>query len=207
MIKLNKISKSYNKVLLEDFSFEIEKGDFVIISGESGSGKSTLLNIIGLLEKPDSGFVEYDNIDAKVTRKSIRFLRRYFIGYLFQNYGLLENETVLYNLNLSRKFAEKKEHISLDDILKKLNLNSNILQHKVFELSGGEQQRLALARLLIKPCSLILADEPTGNLDKENSQIIMDYLVKLNNEGKTIVCVTHDEEFFSLGNKLIKLKK
>lgn len=204
MIKITNITKSYkNHVLLDSISFDIEQGDFIIISGESGSGKSTLLNIIGLLEKPDKGSVNYEGVPS-LTTKNIRLLRRNFLGYLFQSYGLLENETVLYNLNLASKFSENK---NIEDVLEKVNLNKNIAKRKVFELSGGEQQRLALARLLIKPCSLILADEPTGNLDKENSIMIMAHLVNLNKEGKTIICVTHDENFFSIGNKLITLNK
>lgn len=200
MIKLSNISKSFGeKTVLDKFSLNIDENEFVTIVGKSGSGKTTLLNIIGLLEKPDEGQVEICS-QKNFNNKKIQFLRRYKIGYIFQNYALLENETVKSNLMLATKYTENFNEKTLNNYLKEVELSENILNKKVYQLSGGEQQRVALLRTLIKPCDIILADEPTGNLDIENKEIIIKIFLKMK---KTIVCVTHDEQMAKASNRII----
>lgn len=202
MIKLNEISKSFNNTkVLNNFSLNVNKGEFVSIVGKSGSGKTTLLNIIGLLEKPDSGSIEIcGKLNPKI--KDIQNLRRYNLGYVFQNYALLENETVKYNLLLASKYTPNFNNDILEDCLHKVELNSDILNKKIYQLSGGEQQRVSIARTMVKPCDIILADEPTGNLDFENKNIIMSIFKQMK---KTIVCVTHDYDIANSADQIIKL--
>lgn len=202
MIKLNEISKSFNNTkVLNNFSLNVNKGEFVSIVGKSGSGKTTLLNIIGLLEKPDSGSIEIcGKLNPKI--KDIQNLRRYNLGYVFQNYALLENETVKYNLLLASKYTPNFNNDILEDCLHKVELKSDILNKKIYQLSGGEQQRVSIARTMVKPCDIILADEPTGNLDFENKNIIMSIFKQMK---KTIVCVTHDYDIANSADQIIKL--
>lgn len=190
MIELKNINKKFNeKIVLNNFSLSIKEKEFISIKGKSGSGKTTILNIIGLLEKVDSGSIQIDNY-INPTEKEIKFLRRYRFGYIFQNYALIEEETVRSNLILAKKYKKNFIESDLIKVLNKVGLPNNILNKKVYKLSGGEQQRLAIARILLKPCDIILADEPTGNLDDYNKKIIVDLLKSLN---KTIICVTHDD--------------
>ncbi|MEK4712870.1 putative bacteriocin export ABC transporter [Sporosarcina sp. FSL K6-5500] len=205
MIELINISKKFHgRTIFEEYNLKIKKGDFISIVGESGTGKTTLLNIIGLLERPDSGDLIVDG-KSNLTKKQILLLQRNSFGYLFQNYALIDNETVEKNLLIAlayRKNINKKEEIK--NALKAVNL-SNYENRKVYELSGGEQQRIALARVILKKCDYILADEPTGNLDKNNSTVIFDVLKTLNREGKTIVFVTHDLELANRATTRIEL--
>ncbi len=191
MISIKNLRKSYDdKVLFDNFDLEIPDGSFVVITGESGSGKSTLLNMIGGIEPPDRGTVTVDGFD--VTGKGSK--REYFrdvVGFLFQNFALLENKTVRENLEMIQKAG--RSGVEISDALEKVGL-TDVLNKKVYKLSGGEQQRIALARLMIKKCSLILADEPTGSLDKRNSDVVMSVLHDLNSQGKTVIIVTHDGE-------------
>ncbi|KSU86140.1 bacteriocin ABC transporter ATP-binding protein [Priestia aryabhattai] len=205
MLELVKISKSFkNKQIISDFSLSVKRGEFISIVGESGKGKTTLLNIIGLLEDVDNGKVIIDGND-NITRKEKMLLQRYKIGYLFQNYALIENETVEKNLLIAlayRKNINKNEEIrkALDTV----GL-SGFEKRKVYELSGGEQQRIALARVILKKCDYILADEPTGNLDINNRNMIFNILEELNNQGKTIIFVTHDLELANKTKRTINL--
>ncbi|WP_438297446.1 putative bacteriocin export ABC transporter [Sporosarcina sp. FA15] len=205
MIELINISKKFHgRTIFEEYNLKIKKGDFISIVGESGTGKTTLLNVIGLLERPDSGDLIVDG-KSNLTKKQILLLQRNSFGYLFQNYALIDNETVEKNLLIAlayRKNINKKEEIK--NALKAVNL-SNYENRKVYELSGGEQQRIALARVILKKCDYILADEPTGNLDKNNSTVIFDVLKTLNREGKTIVFVTHDLELANRATTRIEL--
>lgn len=209
MIELNGVTKKYNKqAILDNFSMKIEDGDFLCIYGESGSGKTTLLNILGLLEKPDSGEIIFDK-ELKMNEKIRTNLQRNEIGYLFQNFGLITNETVQDNLLIALKHRKIKKS-ELKELmiasLKQVNL-SNILGKKIFELSGGEQQRVALARILLKQPKYIFADEPTGNLDEKNSDIVFNILNDLNkNRGVTVVFVTHNQKLIKLSNNVLKLK-
>ena len=201
MIKINEICKKYDeKVLFQNYSLEIPDGSFVIIRGDSGSGKSTLLNMIGGIEYPDSGSIIVNGFDVSKKKK-----QKYFsevVGFLFQNFALLENKTVLENLNLIKK--KGRTDISIDEALKKVGLEKE-KNKKVYKLSGGEQQRVALARLMIKKCSVLLADEPTGSLDKKNSEIVMKILHDLNRQGKTVIVVTHDDNIIEKEDMVIYL--
>lgn len=171
------------KEIFNGLNMEIAENEFVCVVGESGSGKTTLLNIMGLLEKPTSGNIEICGIKnpGLNTRKGIRLLREE-ISYLFQNYGLVENETVKYNVKMATRFLKidkKKREEKIEETLDKLGL-LELINEKIYCLSGGEQQRVALAKIMIKPSSIILADEPTGSLDVGNRDTVMKILKKIN---------------------------
>lgn len=191
MIKISGLNKSFGeKIIFSDYSLKISSGEFVVLSGDSGSGKTTLLNIIGGLEKFDDGEVIVAGTDLKRVRNNISFFRDK-VGFLFQNYGLIENKTVKSNFDIVKKNA--RSEFTYEDALSMVGLNGYENRY-VYSLSGGEQQRIAIARLILKKCDLILADEPTGSLDKNNSEMIFDILRCLNEKsGKTIVMSTHDE--------------
>lgn len=207
VINLENIAKKFgNRVIFDDFNLEIEEGEFVCISGESGKGKSTLLNIIGVLDKADSGDVMILGIKNPyfTTRKGKKLLRDE-ISYVFQNYGLVEDKTVKYNLEISGAFSGRNKKKDLLEALQQVGLNEKFLNQKVYALSGGEQQRVALARLYLKKSSIILADEPTGSLDAGNRENVLNILSKLNEEGKTIIVVTHDPEVEKCASRIIRL--
>ncbi|MGO4275705.1 ATP-binding cassette domain-containing protein, partial [Paenibacillus sp. TAF58] len=162
MIELNDISKSfYGKPILTNFSLKIKEDEIVSIIGSSGAGKTTLLNIIGLLEKPDCGDLKIDNY-INPNKKEIMYLRRNTLGYIFQNYLLMNNETVYENLVISKIYSSEFSDEQLINTLEIVGLNKTFLNRKVYQLSGGEQQRVAIARVILKPSKIILADEPTG---------------------------------------------
>lgn len=202
MIQISNLSKAFaDHVLFDSFSLTVNSGEFVILSGASGSGKTTLLNIIGALEKFDSGSVMIDGIDINNPKTH----RQYFsdkVGFLFQNFVLIEDKTVRQNLAMIRK--SNASGVSIEDALSRVGLADKI-DSKVYTLSGGEQQRVALARLMIKKCDLILADEPTGSLDKKNAERVLRILSDLNKLGKTIILVTHDEEIKNRGWRVVDL--
>ena len=199
------------KEIFNGLNMEIAENEFVCVVGESGSGKTTLLNIMGLLEKPTSGNIEICGIKnpGLNTRKGIGLLREE-ISYLFQNYGLVENETVKYNVKMATRFLKidkKKREEKIEETLDKLGL-LELINEKIYCLSGGEQQRVALAKIMIKPSSIILADEPTGSLDVGNRDTVMKILKKINLVGgKTIVLVTHDLEITKYATRVIKILK
>lgn len=204
MIKLVNISKSYkSKKVINAFNYDIEDGDFIVISGESGKGKTTLLNIIGLLEKPDSGKISYNNrVLSKL--KDILHVVREDIAYIYQNYGLLVNETVFTNLTLPLNIS-KKDKDKINSVLINVGLDEKILKEKVYSCSGGEQKRIAIARAILKQPKVLIADEPTGNLDENNSDEVMKLFTQLNSQGVSIVMATHKKKYFDLGNKIINL--
>ncbi|MCL2392450.1 MAG: ABC transporter ATP-binding protein [Oscillospiraceae bacterium] len=195
MIILTNVSKSYNnKPVLSGVSCTINDGDFLAITGVSGSGKTTLLNIMGCLEMPDEGAVSIDG-QTNLKPKEKTMFYRHKAGFLFQNYALLEDKTVLDNLKIAltyRKVESPEEAIY--SATQQLGLADDLVQKKVYQLSGGEQQRVALARITLKDPKYIFADEPTGNLDTDNRDIVFDHLVNLNKHGKTVIIVTHDKE-------------
>ena len=202
MIKITNLNKCYGeKTLFQNLNISIADGEFVVFAGKSGCGKTTLLNIIGGLEKPDSGYVLVNGIDI-YKRKNQRNYFKNTVGFLFQNFALIENKTVKQNLDFIEK-ADRTD-ISYEEALQFVGLEDK-LKSKVFQLSGGEQQRIALARLMLKRCSIILADEPTGSLDYENSEKVLDILKDLNKSGKTIILVTHDERIIANARKVVYL--
>ena len=190
MLYIKDVCKAYeNRVLFDKYNLTIEDGEFVVLKGVSGCGKTTLLHMIGGLEKPDSGEIIYNghNINNR------RYLQKYLqseVGFLFQNFALIENKTVLENLNIVKK--QVRTQYTPEQVLDYVGLPDSI-NKKVYKLSGGEQQRVALARLMLKKCSFILADEPTGSLDSENAQRVIDILMDFNKQGKTIIMVTHSD--------------
>lgn len=202
MIEIKNLTKKFeDKVLFSDFNLKIISGEFVIFSGPSGCGKTTLLNMIGAIEKIDIGEIIVDGIDIKNKRNHLNYFRTK-IGFLFQNFALVDNKTVKENLKLIRK--DCKTDLSIEEALRIVGLEEKLNQ-KVYTLSGGEQQRVALARLMLKKCDIILADEPTGSLDNNNAEAVLNILKQLNEQGKTIILVTHDDEIKKQGNKVVNL--
>lgn len=196
VVQLKNITKKYGeKVIFRGFSLDIQERDFIALMGPSGCGKSTLLNVIGLLEDFDEGdLVIYDYINIKPNSTKANMLLRYNISYLFQNFALVDDETVLYNLDIALRYVKasrKQKKLKITEALDYTGLHGFEKRH-IYELSGGEQQRVAIARIMLKPCNIILADEPTGSLDEDNRNRVLDLLKSLNEQGKTIIIVTHD---------------
>jgi putative ABC transport system ATP-binding protein len=199
MIRLDQISKTYSRdgipvTALRDASFSIDTGDFVVIRGASGSGKSTLLNILGCLDSPTTGnyLLDGDDVSHKTDQELSR-IRSQKIGFIFQSFNLLPRTTAIENVELPMIYADKPVSRSrAAQALARVGLGHRE-HHYAAELSGGEQQRVAIARSLINDPAVILADEPTGNLDESAGAAVMDILHQLNREGRTIVLVTHDD--------------
>lgn len=210
VIELHHIDKAFgDHKVLEDFHLEVEENSFVAIAGPSGCGKSTLLNLIGLLDKPDNGSITlFDKENLKPNSRSVHSLLKNRIGYLFQNFALIDEQSVSYNLDIALEGVRKKEREERKRIaLQQVQLPESILKKKVYQCSGGEQQRISIARILLKKCDLILADEPTGSLDEGNKKQVYELLRNLQKMGKTIVMVTHDEELMQLSDTVITLEK
>ena len=202
-ISLKNVNKSFGAHhVLKDVNLDISEGDFICIFGKSGGGKTTLLNIIGTLESYDSGEMSsFAKLNPIKKKKDCELLRRNNIAYLFQNFALVEKMTVEENMKLAVKYNKAKNKKELiQNALDKMGVGDK-LKSKVYELSGGEQQRVAIARNMVKPFDIMLADEPTGSLDDENKQMVMDTLLALNKEGKTIVVVSHDKDFKKIASK------
>ncbi|UTX67299.1 ABC transporter ATP-binding protein [Streptococcus oralis] len=209
MIKLENVTKTIGKkVILENLSLKINQGDLVAIVGKSGSGKSTLLNLLGLIDGDYSGHYEiFGQQNVPVNSVKSQAIIREHISYLFQNFALIDNETVEYNLMLALKYVKfsKKDKVKkIEEILERVGLSSTLHQ-KVSELSGGEQQRIAVARAILKPSQLLLADEPTGSLDPENRDLVLNFLLDMNKEGKTVIIVTHDAYVAEQCHRVIEL--
>jgi len=213
MIKLDHIAKTYQRGdgsavnALVDVSFSIEPGEFVTIRGASGSGKSSLLNILGCLDTPSSGSFLLDGEDvSKFSDEERSKLRSQKIGFVFQSFNLLPRTTVAENVELPALYAEREpDRAKALSLLARVGLDQRS-DHFSTELSGGEQQRVAIARALMNDPDLILADEPTGNLDSVAGQSVMELLTSLNEEGKTIILVTHDEETASFARRTLMIK-
>ena len=201
MIELRNICKSFgDKRIFENYSASISDGSFTIISGESGCGKTTLLNMLGDLERPDNGEIRIDGTDLRKIKQRVFF--KEYVGFLFQNFALMENKTVQHNLEIIQ--VKNRSEISIEEALSRVGLSEK-MHTKIYKLSGGEQQRVALARLMIKRCRIILADEPTGSLDERNGRIVMEQLHQLTKEGKSVVMVTHNKEYLSMADMKLSL--
>ena len=202
MIKINHLTKKFDdRKLFSDYCLTIEDGKFIIFCGPSGCGKTTLLNMIGAIEKIDSGEIVVDGINISDKRNHLNYFRTK-IGFLFQNFALVDNKTVKENLKLIRK--DCMTNMTIEEALRIVGLEDK-LNKKVYTLSGGEQQRVALARLILKKCDVILADEPTGSLDRDNAAAVLNILKQLNQQGKTIILVTHDDYIKNQGDEVIYL--
>ena len=213
MIKLDKLSKVYRtdeieSTALNEVSFEINQGEFVSIMGPSGCGKSTLLNILGMLDKPESGSYEFlGNEIAQLNEKGRSEVRKANIGFIFQNFNLIDELTVFENIELPLLYnkvgsAERKKRVN--ELIEKIGI-AHRASHFPQQLSGGQQQRVAVARALITKPPLILADEPTGNLDSSHGNEVMELMCELNEAGTTIIMVTHSAHDASYSNRIINL--
>lgn len=214
MIDINNITKTYNigsdKItVLDNVSLKIEKGEFIAIVGPSGSGKSTLMNMIGGLDRPTSGdvFVEGEDI-SKFKDKSMAKFRNEKIGFVFQSFNLEPTLTALENVMMPLMIAgisdkEMKERAS--SMLESLGMGDR-KKHKPTELSGGQKQRVSIARALVNNPKIILADEPTGNLDSKSGKAVMDILTNFKNKGYTVIMVTHNSEDAGFADRIIKIK-
>lgn len=202
MIEIKNLHKSFEDCkLFSNLNITIQDGEFVILSGVSGCGKTTLLNMIGSIEKIDDGEILVDGINITKPKNQLEYFRTK-VGFLFQNFALVDNKTVRENLKLIRN--DSKSDISIEEALEMVGLIKKIDQ-KVYKLSGGEQQRVALARLMVKKCDIILADEPTGSLDKVNAESVIEILKSMNKMGKTIIMATHNENYKKIGTRIINL--
>lgn len=213
MIKVTELSKIFRTeeietTALNGVSFEIKKGEFVAIMGPSGCGKSTLLNILGLLDNPSGGSYELMGQEvAQLKERDRTKFRKGNIGFVFQSFNLIDELNVFENVELPSKYlnmsaSERKQRVTA--MLKRMNI-SHRAQHFPQQLSGGQQQRVAIARAVISNPNLVLADEPTGNLDSKNGKEVMDLLTELNSEGTTIVMVTHSQKDASVAQRTINL--
>ena len=201
-VEIKNVNKHFGeKRLFDNFSCDIEQGDFVVITGASGCRKTTLLNMIGGLELVTSGKISVAGLEI-TNQKNLQIYYRDIVGFVFQNFGLVEQKTVEENLKMIHK--KGKTEVSVQEALRSVGMEK-ALKQKVYSLSGGEQQRIALARLRLKNCQLILADEPTGSLDRKNGQLVMKILHEMNAEGKTVIMVTHDESLIQDTDKRISL--
>lgn len=207
LLKVEHISKIYEDVkALDDLSFEVEKGQWVAIMGPSGSGKSTLMNIIGCMDKPSLGKVVLDGVDiATLSEKDLTSIRRNKIGLIFQQFHLVNYLTAVENVMVAQYYHSMVDEKEALEGLDKVGLKARA-HHLPSQLSGGEQQRLCIARALINYPSIILADEPTGNLDEANSIFVMELFKKLHAQGSTIIVVTHSQEVANFAQRTIVLE-
>ena len=214
LIELKGINKTYKNGdqelrVLKDIDLEVEKGEFVAIMGPSGSGKSTLMNVIGLLDRPTSGeyFLEGQEV-GNLSEKKLARVRNEQIGFVFQQFFLLSKLNAFQNVELPLIYAgvhpAKRKEIA-EQYLEKVELGSR-MHHLPSELSGGQKQRVAIARALVNQPAIVLADEPTGALDTKTGEQIMDLLTKLNQEGKTIIMVTHEPEIAAFAHRRIVIR-
>jgi len=212
MIELQNISKIYDIgevkfTALDDISLRCEKGEMVSIMGHSGSGKSTMMNLIGCLDRPNSGKYELDGLDvSKMNDDQLAAVRNKKIGFVFQSFNLLPRISALMNVELPLIYnGTRNRHERAMKAMEAVSI-ANRARHKPSEMSGGEQQRIAIARALVNDPALILADEPTGNLDTHTSHSIMEFLQELNRKGITIVIVTHEEDIAAYTQRTIYLR-
>jgi ABC-type lipoprotein export system ATPase subunit len=211
MIKLKQVNKTYRKdaaevCALQDVSLKIDPGEFVAVIGPSGSGKSTLMNVIGLLDRPDSGSYHLDDGDvASFSSDELAQLRNEKIGFVFQTFHLLPKTTALENVELPLIYSSRVDISGMGaQALEKVGLKDRA-KHLPSELSGGQQQRVAIARALVNDPELILADEPTGNLDTRSGLEVLAIFQELNRAGKSVVLVTHDAAVAEMAHRIVEI--
>lgn len=216
LLQLDNVWKSYSMgkagkiTVLKKINLEVNEGDFLAITGPSGSGKSTMMNIVGALDVPSEGFVYLKDKDvSKMRESSLAVLRGKTIGFIFQQFNLIPTLSALQNVMLPMEFIESSPALAKSkarELLEVLGLGDRI-HHKPGELSGGQQQRVAIARALANDPEIILADEPTGNLDSKTGTFVMDFLGKLNRDkGKTVILITHDTHLIKYAKRVVYLK-
>ncbi|MCE1165879.1 MAG: ABC transporter ATP-binding protein [Bacteroidetes bacterium] len=212
MIELNNISKSYQITknnslkVLKGIDLNINRSEIAAIVGKSGAGKSTLLHIIGTLDKPDTGSMTFEESDIfAMNDKQIASFRAKDVGFIFQFHHLLPEFTALENVQIAARIAGSTDEDKAKELLAEVGLGDR-MHHKPSELSGGEAQRVAIARALVNSPAIVLADEPTGNLDSENADAVIDLIFTLRKKfGQTFVIVTHNEEFAAKCDRIIKM--
>lgn len=207
IIKIKHLSKNFGEVkALQNINLSVSKGQWLAIMGPSGSGKSTLLNILSLMDEPSSGEYLLDGVNVHLLSEEDKIkIRREKIGLIFQQFHLIPYLNALENVMLAQYYHSSIDEEDAKAVLEKVGL-AHRLKHLPNELSGGEQQRLCIARALINNPELLLADEPTGNLDEENEKIVLELLRQLKNEGKTIILITHNEILGKQADKMLVLK-
>ncbi len=206
LIQLENVSKTYASVTaLDNVSLHIDKGELLAVMGPSGSGKTTLLNIIGCLDKPSGGSVIIDGVDVStLSSRELTKRRREIIGLVFQQFHLIPHLTAVENVMLAQYYHSLPEKQEALEALARVGLGQRA-NHFPSQLSGGEQQRVCVARALINRPTVILADEPTGNLDEENESLVMGLFEEFHREGHTIILVTHDQAIGRLASRQIRL--
>ncbi|MDO4634189.1 MAG: ABC transporter ATP-binding protein [Eubacteriales bacterium] len=207
LLELNNISKIYGDLhALDNVSIHVDKGEWVAIMGPSGSGKSTMMNIIGCMDKPSEGQVLLDGVDiAKQSSKKLTETRRDKIGLIFQQFHMVNYLTAVENIMVSQFYHSMPDEKEALEALERVGLRDRA-HHLPSQLSGGEQQRVCVARALINHPEIILADEPTGNLDEANENIVLELFRQLHREGTTLIVVTHDPEVAEAAQRTIVLK-
>jgi putative ABC transport system ATP-binding protein len=213
VIKLDKVSKTYQTdkvetLAVKDIDLHVKKGEFVCMMGPSGCGKSTLLNLIGLLDRPGSGLIKVDGVPVKTYRdKQVAQMRNTTFGFIFQSFHLINDLRVIDNVELPllyRTMSGAERRKLAREALEKVGLGAR-MDHYPNQLSGGQQQRVAIARAIVGRPQVLLADEPTGNLDSKMGAEIMDILCQLNREGTTIVMVSHSEQDAKLASRVVRV--
>ncbi|MBR1937880.1 MAG: ABC transporter ATP-binding protein [Spirochaetales bacterium] len=206
LLELKNVSKVYGNLrALDSVNLTVEKGEWIAIMGPSGSGKSTMMNIIGCLDTPSSGHVILEGRDiTKESNRALTELHRDKIGFVFQQFYLINYLTALENVMVAQYYHSMTDEKEAMAALERVGLKDRA-KHLPSQLSGGEQQRVCIARALINSPSLILADEPTGNLDEANENMVIDILKKLHSEGTSLVVVTHDPEVGEVAQRVVKL--
>lgn len=207
MIELRNINKGFDdRIVLENLNYNFYEGNSYALIGASGAGKTTLLNIIGKLEEADSGDIIVNDINLNNIKERDYF--KNYLSYLFQNFGLIENKSIQENLMLAfvgEKIGKLEKQQKMNEALKRVHLDVN-LNRKIYTLSGGEAQRVALAKTILKDSPIILADEPTASVDQKNSEEIIELILRLKKENKIIIIATHSPDIYNQVDHILEIK-